>query len=186
VSLFELVAALITIVSIWLATKESLWYYPTGIISVLMYGWVYYDARLYAESFLQLCWLVLLIYGWNQWMFGGRGQTVLAVTRTSRWAWLAAVSSGLAISAITVWVQLRYTDNPAPYVDSSLMAWSLVAQWMTARKWIESWILWLLINTVAVPLYVARDLLPTAALFAGLWVLAIVGYRSWRRTLVSA
>ena len=83
-------------------------------------------------------------------------------------------------------MQLHYTDNPAPYVDSSLMVWSLVAQWMTARKWIENWILWVLINTVSIPLYVTRHLWPTVILYIALWILAIIGYREWRRTLVPA
>jgi len=91
----------------------------------------------------------------------------------------------------TIWVQLTFTDNPNPYVDSSLFAWSLVAQWMTARKWLENWLLWIVINTVSVPLYIVRwrhgaHLGLTAILYVGLWLLAIKGYRDWRRSLVSA
>jgi nicotinamide mononucleotide transporter len=66
------------------------------------------------------------------------------------------------------------------------MVWSLVAQWMTARKWLENWILWLVINTVAVPLYISRELRITAILYAGLWLLAVLGYIQWRRKLVVA
>ena len=183
---FELVAAGITVLSIWLATRENIWYFPTGIVSVVMYGWVYFQAKLYAESFLQLVYLSLMIYGWYEWLYGGEKKSELPVTRTPRWAWGVGIASGLIVSALTIAVQLRFTDNPAPYVDSSLMAWSLVAQWMTARKWIENWILWLLLNTISVPLYIARDLHVTAVLFAGLWVLAVIGWRQWRKTLVSA
>ena len=184
--LFEIVAALLTVLSIWLATRENILYYPTGIVAVLMYTWVYFGAKLYAESFLQLVYLSLMIYGWYQWLHGGERKTELPVSRTPRWGWIAGVAAGVIVSLVTILVQLRFTDNPVPYVDSSLMAWSLVAQWMTARKWIENWLLWLLINTVSIPLYVSRDLMVTAVLFAGLWVLAIVGWRTWRRTLVSA
>ena len=183
---FEITAALITVFSIWLATRENIWYYPTGVVALLMYTWLYYGAKLYAEAFLQIVCLVLMLYGWYEWLHGGERRTELPVTRTPRWAWASGIAAGLLVSAATVWVQLRYTDNPAPYVDSSLMAWSLVAQWMTARKWIENWILWLLINTVSVPLYVTRGLTVTAILYVGLWVLAIVGWREWRRSLVSA
>jgi nicotinamide mononucleotide transporter len=83
-------------------------------------------------------------------------------------------------------IQLRFTDNPNPYVDSSLLVWSLVAQWMTARKWIENWILWIVINTVSVPLYIVRDLWPTAVLYIALWLLAFLGYFQWRKTLQPA
>lgn len=186
INLFELVAAIITLLSIWLATKENIWYYPTGLVALSMYTWLFYDVKLYAEALLQVICFGLMVYGWYKWLHGGARHTELPVTRTPRWAWWAGGASGIAASAITVWIQLTYTDNPTPVVDSSLMAWSLVAQWMTARKWIESWILWLLINTVSIPLYISREYWITAVLYLGLWVLAITGYRDWRRSLVSA
>ncbi len=183
---FELAAAVITLVSIWLATRENIWYYPTGLVALLMYTWLFYGAKLYAESVLQVVCFALMVYGWYEWLHGGEHRTELPVTRTPQWAWLAGIAFGLAASAIVIAIQLKYTDNPAPYVDSSLLVWSLVAQWMTARKWIENWILWVLINTVSVPLYISRDLGYTAALYVGLWILAIFGYFQWRRTLVVA
>ena len=185
-SVFELVAAVVTVVSIWFATKENIWYYPTGLVALVMYTWVYFQARLYAESVLQVVCFGLMLYGWYEWLHGGQRKTELPVTRTPRWAWLAGVPIGIAGSALVIAFQLRYTDNPNPYVDSSLFVWSLVAQWFTARKWIENWLLWLIVNTISVPLYVFRELYPTAVLYVALWVLAILGYRDWRKTLVSA
>ena len=181
---FELTAAVITAVSIWLATRENIWYYPTGVVALVMYTWLFFQAKLYAESLLQVVCLVLMIYGWYEWLHGGVHKTELPVTRTPRWAWLSGVASGVIGSAGVIALQLRYTDNPNPYVDSSLLVWSLVAQWMTARKWIENWILWVIINTISVPLYVVRSLWITAVLYTALWVLAILGYRQWRKTLV--
>ncbi len=183
---FELAAAIITLYSIWLATRENIWYYPTGLVALVMYTWLFFGAKLYAESVLQVVCFVLMVYGWYEWLHGGEHRAELPVARTPGWAWGSGVIAGVAGSAVVIAVQLRYTDNPTPYVDSSLLVWSLVAQWMTARKWIESWILWLLINTVSIPLYVTRGLWITAVLYAGLWVLAIVGYRDWRRSMEAA
>jgi nicotinamide mononucleotide transporter len=183
---FEVVAMLITVWSIWLATKENIWYYPTGLVALLMYTWIYYEARLYAEALLQIVCFALMVYGWYEWLHGGANRKELAVSRTPRWAWASGVLAALLGSAITIWIQRTYTDNPNPYVDSSLLAWSLVAQWMIARKWIESWVLWLVINTISIPLYVVRGLWPTVILYIALWILAILGYREWRRTLVPA
>lgn len=151
-----------------------------------MYTFLFYHAKLYAEALLQIICLILMLYGWYEWLHGGEQRTVLAVTRTPRWAWMAGVTAGVICSLITMWIQLTYTDNPSPYVDSSLFAWSLVAQWMTARKWLENWIMWIVINTISVPLYISRGLWVTAALYVGLWILAILGDRQWRRSLVSA
>lgn len=185
-NLFELVAAVVTVASIWLATKENIWYYPTGLVALVMYTWVYFQAKLYAESVLQVVCFGLMLYGWYAWLHGGARKSELPVTRTPRWAWLIGVVIGVLGSAAVIAFQLHYTDNPNPYVDSSLFVWSLVAQWMTARKWIENWFLWIAVNTVSVPLYVVRELYPTAVLYVALWVLAFVGYREWRKTLVSA
>lgn len=183
---FELVAVVITIVSIWLGTRENIWYYPTGLVALAMYTWLYYAAKLYAESLLQVVCFGLMLYGWYEWLYGGARHTELRVTRTPRWGWTAGIIAGVLLMAATIWIQLTFTDNPNPYVDSSLFAWSLVAQWMIARKWLENWILWVLINTASVPLYIVRDLKLTAILYVGLWILAIVGYRDWKRSLHDA
>lgn len=183
-TVFELVAAVITALSIWLATRENIWYYPTGIVALVMYTWVYLQAKLYAESVLQVVCLVLMIYGWYEWLHGGTQKSELSVAKTPAWAWQRGVAAGIIGSVLVIAFQLRFTDNPNPYVDSSLFVWSLVAQWMTARKWIENWILWIVINTISVPLYITRALYPTAVLYVVLWILAIVGWMQWRKTLV--
>lgn len=183
---FEVVAMLITAWSIWLATRENIIYYPTGLVALLMYTWIYYEAKLYAEALLQVICFALMIYGWYEWLHGGANRKELPVTKMPRWAWASGVLAGVLLAAATIWIQLTYTDNPNPYVDSSLFAWSLVAQWMTARKWIESWGFWLVINTVSIPLYIVRGLWPTVVLYIALWILAIMGHREWRRTLLPA
>jgi nicotinamide mononucleotide transporter len=181
------VAALITLLSIWLATRETLWYYPTGVASTLLYTWVYWQARLYAEAGLQLVWLALLIYGWYQWRFGGPKHDELPVARTPAWGWMVAIATGLAGSLIIIWIQRTYTDNPAPVLDSSIAAWSIVAQWMIARKWIENWLFWTVINVTAIGLYLSRpNMMATAVLYFGLLILGLEGYRKWRRVLASA
>jgi nicotinamide mononucleotide transporter len=185
-TLIEIIAAAITLASIALATRETAGYYPTGIVSVLLYAWIYFDAKLYAESALQLIWLVLLIYGWWAWLYGGKNHTELPVTRTPRNGWIAVIAAGAVMTVVIVIIQRNFTDNPAPLVDSSIAAWSIVAQWMTARKWIENWLFWMAVNAVAVPLYITRDLWPTAVLYAILFVLAIEGWRKWRTSLASA
>ena len=181
----EIIAALVTAVSIWLAARENVWYYPTGIVSVVLYAWIFFDARLYAEAGLQVVWLALMIYGWHEWLYGGRNRTALRVSRTPARAWPIVLGSGAVMAAAIAFVQARYTANPAPLVDSSIAAFSIVAQAMTAKKWLESWIFWIVINVFAVGLYVDRELFPTAVLYAVLFVLGIKGFVSWRRSLVS-
>lgn len=185
-SLLEVVAAVITAYSIWLATKENIYYWPTGIVSLVMYTWVYFRARLYGESLLQVICLGLMIYGWYEWLHGGEHREELPVSRTPRRAWPTLLGIGVGGSAVTALLMLRFTDNPAPWVDASILVFSLVAQFMTARKWIESWTLWALINVVSVALYIDRHLYPTAVLYIALFLLAIDGYRKWKRSFAFA
>ena len=185
-TVIEILAAAITLASIWLATRENVWYYPTGIVSVLAYGWIYFSAKLYAESGLQVIWLALLLYGWYEWLYGGKGHTELHVTRTPRWGWGVVIATGVVMTVVIVLIQRKFTDNPSPLVDSSIAAWSIVAQWMTARKWLENWLFWIAVNAVAVPLYIHRDLAVTAVLYAFLLILGIEGWRKWRKSLGSA
>ncbi len=182
----EIVAALITLLSIWLATRENVWYFPTGLVSLVMYTWIFIQARLYAEAGLQVVCMGLMLYGWYEWLFGGERHTELAVSRTPGWGWLVVLIGGTLLSLVTALLQKRYTDNPAPFIDSSLAGFSILTQLMTARKWVESWLLWIVINVTSVYLYITRELFVTAGLYFALLVLAVIGYRTWKRSLASA
>lgn len=155
-------------------------------MSTILYTWTYWQFRLYAEAGLQLVWLVLIAYGWYEWLHGGNDRGELPVTKTPRSWWPAILLTGVAASAVITFIQLRYTNNPAPVLDSSIAAWSIVAQWMTARKWLENWLLWTVVNCVAIPLYVSRGYYPTAVVYTALLFLGIRGYFTWRRSLASA
>ncbi|HUP44075.1 MAG TPA: nicotinamide riboside transporter PnuC, partial [Thermoanaerobaculia bacterium] len=182
----EIFAACITALSIWLAARQNVWYYPTGIVSVVLYAWIYFDASLYAEAGLQVVWFALMIYGWYQWLYGGQHYTPLRVSRTPLTAWAPIVFAGVMMSLFIAFIQHRYTDNPAPLADSTIAAFSIVAQAMTAKKWLESWLFWIVINVLAVGLYIDRALYPTAVLYAVLFILGIKGWLAWRKSLASA
>lgn len=97
--LIEIVAAVITFWSIWLATKENIWYWPTGIVSLVLYTWTFYHAKLYGETLLQIICLVLMIYGWYVWLHGGKNRSELPVTRTPKRAWPGLMLTGVAGSS---------------------------------------------------------------------------------------
>jgi nicotinamide mononucleotide transporter len=186
VTVIEIIAAAITLWSIWLATKEHIWYWPTGIVSLILYTWTFYRAKLYGETLLQIICLVLMVYGWYVWLHGGKNSTELPVRKTPQSAWFPLMTIGVVGSAATAFLMRRYTDNPSPYIDAAILVFSLVAQLMTARKWLESWPMWVVINIVSVHLYIVRGLYPTAVLYVALLILAIKGYRDWKRSLASS
>ena len=181
----EIIAALFGVVSVYLSTREKIWSWPTAIVNVGLYILVFFKARLYADMGLQGVYLILSIYGWYQWLYGGENHTELKVSIATPRLLLF-----LAIIDVAVWLPLatalhRHTDAALPYLDSLLTTTSLVAQWMMTRKILENWVIWIAVDIVYVPMFIYRELYPTAALYTVFLVLAAKGYRDWRRSWLS-
>lgn len=189
-STLEVVAALFGAVSVYLSARQRILSWPTAIVNVLLSAVVYYRAKLYSDTGLQLVYCALSVYGWYEWKFGGAGRTELPVSRTPRRVApllvVLAAAGALALGAATT----RYTDvlqhNPAwvPWTDATLTAVSLVAQWMMTRKLVENWLLWIAVDVAYVPLLAWKGLHAFAALYAVFLVLAVKGFWEWRRDLV--
>lgn len=182
-STIEIVAALFGVVGVYLSVRQNVWNWPVGIVNVALYVVVFYQARLYADMGLQVIYIVLALYGWYQWLYGGPGRTTLPVTRAVPRQLLLAISAG----ALGAWVigelLARYTDASLPYLDAALTSASLVAQWMATRKLLENWLLWIAADVVYIGMFIYKRLYPTAALYAVFTALAIWGYVQWKRTL---
>src|SRR5690348_14930095 len=175
-------AALAGAVSVYLSARENIWSWPTAIVNVGLYIVVFRRTGLYSDMGLQVVYLVLSIYGWYEWLYGGKHRTQLTVSRASAREWLIATPI-----ALVFWVGLaRYTATlpgvALPYLDAALTTLSLVAQWMMTRKILENWILWIIADIAYVPMYVYKRLPVTAALYAIFLVLAVIGVRAWWRS----
>ncbi len=178
----EAVAALVSVVSIWLSTREHIVSWPTAIVAVALYFIVFLRARFYAGMGLQVIFLALSVYGWYQWRFGGAERSELRVSRTpARLALLlAAVGAGAAV--LLGLLLSRTTDATLPWLDSALAAASLVAQWMMTRKLLENWLLWVVIDCCYAAMYASQRLPVTAALYALLVLVAAKGHVDWLRS----
>lgn len=179
----ELVAAVVGAVSVYLSVRERVWAWPTGIVNVLLYVWVFWKARLYADMGLQVVYAAISVYGWYHWLRGGARGGELRVTRMPvRW-WPAVV----VLTAAGAWgvghLLATSTDAAIPYLDAALTATSLAAQWMLSRKYVENWLVWIVVDIVYVPTFVSRGLVATAVLYAVFLGLAVAGWRAWRRSL---
>jgi nicotinamide mononucleotide transporter len=132
---------------------------------------------------LQPVYLALSIYGWYEWLHGGAQRTELHVSRAS-----PRLLGALALINIVTWLALaailRRTDAALPWLDALLTTTSLVAQWMMTRKILESWLLWISVDVVYVPMFFSQRLYATALLYAAFLVLAVMGFVEWRRSLV--
>ena len=171
--------------SVYLSARENVWSWPTAIVNVSLYTFIFFRSGLYSDMGLQVVYLVLSIYGWYQWLRGGENHGVLKVSRASRRVWVVGV--GLAV---VTWLALaKYTSTlpgvSLPYLDSGLTALSLLAQWMMTRKILENWVLWIIADIIYVPMYVSKDLFVTAGLYAVFLALAVMGLVQWWRSYAS-
>ena len=149
---------------------------------------IYYDAGLYADFGINIYYLIIAIYGWAAWRYGfsiGRGsegrELPISHTPARRWLPLAAITSIVFVAI--AWVLVNLTDSTVPYADAFTTALSVVGMWMLARKYIEQWWVWLVVDVASVALYIYKDLYFTAALYALYAVVAVFGYRKWKKLM---
>src|SRR5687768_8385227 len=178
----EWVAAATNAVSVFLSAREKIWSWPAAIVGVSLYSVIFLRSGLYSDAGLQVVYLVLSVYGWYQWLYGGARHTRLHVSRASRRVWVVS-----AVAGTLFWLCLGTFTSMLPgsslsYLDAGLTTTSLVAQWMMTRKILENWILWILADIVYVPMFIYKNLYVTAGLYAAFLVLAIMGFVHWRRS----
>lgn len=179
----EVAAAIFTLLCVGLCVLRSIWCWPMGAVAVTLYFYVFLKAKLYADMSLQVVYLALQFYGWYQWLYGGEHHTALPVTRVSRSKLLALGGLGL-VSTVGLGTALTtYTDANLPYWDSAATVFSLIAQWMMARKYLQNWLFWIGVNVLYVGMFVSRAMLPSLVLYLILLVMAVMGYREWNKSL---
>ncbi|HEX8904943.1 MAG TPA: nicotinamide riboside transporter PnuC [Longimicrobiaceae bacterium] len=171
--------------SVLLAGLNRIHTWWVGIVACALFGWVFFEARLYADVTLQLFFAVTNAVGWWSWA-GGRTAPALPVRRTPPGAIVAMLAAGALVTAGYGWLLHRFTNAYAPFVDSTVLAFSVLAQLLLMRRRYEAWWFWLLVNTICIPLYLVRGLVLTAVLYAGFWVNAVVALVRWRRLVQAA
>ena len=179
----ETVAAVFGVVSVYLSVKQNIWSWPTAIINVGLYAFVFHASRLYADMGLQVVYVIISFYGWYEWLYGGANRTELKVSRVSRRLGAVLAAIGVA-STFLLGTLLHSTTNAAlPFLDSATTSTSLVAQWMMTRKLLENWIVWVAVDVVYIGMFIYKSLYVTSALYFVFLVLSVMGYRQWKATL---
>lgn len=179
----EWIAAFLGLITVMLVVRRSIWNYPFALAMVALYFFEFTDEKLYSDALLQIFFFLINCYGWWMWRRAPEVEQGVAVDRMSNRArsiWLAATAVG---SVLWGWAMATLTDAAAPFVDASIAGSSIAAQWLQSLRRVESWLLWILADLIAVPLYWWKGLYPTAGLYAVFLVLAIVGLVSWQGTL---
>ncbi|SFR46854.1 nicotinamide mononucleotide transporter [Yoonia tamlensis] len=183
-SLIEWVAVACGLVNVGLIIRRSIWNYPFGFLLVVLYFFIFLEYKLYSDAILQVYFFVIQFYGLWNWVNGraadGRVR-VVPLARAGFAVYLAATAvAWFVISALMA----TYTDAAAPRWDAAVAALSVTAQLLMSRRHLESWILWIAVDLLAIGLFYTRDLVPTAALYVVFLGLAVAGYVQWRRVKI--
>jgi nicotinamide mononucleotide transporter len=180
---FELLAAGISLIDVWLATRRSMISWPITILASLLYAEQFRESRLYSDMLLQGIFVLFAIYGWWHWYRGLKAEGSVRVV-TPSWAELARdIALGAVGSLLLGYWMVHNTDASLPWLDSALTGFSLVGTWWGARKYIANWWLWVILDTIYIGEYIYKQLNLTAVLYALFVLLAVVGLRDWRRAL---
>lgn len=176
----EVAANVFTAGGIVLAGRNSVHTWWTGIVGCTLFALVFYRAALFADVVLQSFFVLTSIYGWWKWQRGAGGH-VLPITHMRPASLLWMVPAGIAATAVYGKLLESYTSAFAPFVDSAVLVFSIIAQFLMMQRRIENWGFWLLVNSIAVPLYYSRGLTMTALLYAFFWINAVASWLWWKK-----
>jgi len=183
VSVWEITAVVLALVYLVLAIRQSIACWFAAILSTSIYIVLMYQAGLYMESALQVFYIAMAFYGWYSWKHGEGLENKLPV---SSWPLNRHVTPLVLILLFTLasgYALSHYSSAAMPYLDSFTTWGAIVTTWMVARKIIQNWHYWFIIDSVSVYLYVSRGLWLTALLFILYLVLIVIGYRQWRKSM---
>ncbi len=180
-SALEITANLVNAGAIVLAGRNSVHTWWVGIVGCSLFGVLFFLNQLYADSTLQVFFIATSVAGWMAWT--GTGQEAVQVSRVRPLSLLWMVVAALLAAAAYAGILHRHTNAYAPLADSLVLTFSVLSQLLLMRRRLETWWGWLIVNTIAVPLFWSRGLHVTSILYAGFWINALVSLRHWRRLL---
>lgn len=176
----ELAANGFTAGAIVLAGRNNVHTWWTGIVGCALFALLFAQSRLYADVLLQVFFVASGAVGWWKWLRGAGG-TALPISHARPASLLWMVPAGVAASVAYGAVLHAYTSAYAPFLDSAVLVFSVIGQFLMMQRRVENWAFWLLVNTIAAPLYFSRGLYLTAALYAGFWINAAASWLWWRK-----
>lgn len=178
---WENFAVLLAVAYLVLAMRENAWCWLAGFVSTAIYTVLFWNVNLLMESGLNVFYMGMAVYGWWQWKYGGEGHEGVPIRR---WSWSQHVTTVAFILVTSVLFGLLLSARTSaawPFVDSFTTVSAVITTFMVARKVLENWIYWIVIDTVDIVLYADRGLESTAVLYAAYVVLAVFGFLAWHR-----
>jgi nicotinamide mononucleotide transporter len=179
----EIVAVACGLANVYLTVRQNIWCWPVGVVMVSLYIYIFFEAKLYSDTLLQVFFLVMQFYGWYEWTRGPveRSTSLSAIRRLGAPGWRWTAAGIVAGTAILGTLMHRHTDAALPYPDAFTTLLSVFAQFLMTKKFLDNWTLWIVADVVYVVVYAIKDLYWTCGLYVVFLGLCVQGYREWRR-----
>ncbi len=177
----EIVATVTGLLSVWLTARENIWAWPTGLISVACFFYMFWEVNLYADMTLQVVFFVLSIYGWIIWLTKRGDAKVRPSRRIQARAFVVLLISLFVVSIVWGYLLAQYTDASIPYVDAFIATLSLIAQYLLSNKVLENWYCWLLVDVLSIGMYTYKGLYTLTFLYVVFLGIAAMGLYSWKK-----
>ncbi len=170
------------ILCVWLAAKNNIWNWPIAIISVLIYIFIFFETKLYADMGLQVYFFVTNIYGWYYWSKQRNNpEESRPVSLITKKEIVLSIIGVIGFTIVLGFLLFKKTDASFPFVDSFCTACSLIAQIFLARKVLQNWLIWIFVDAIYVGMYFSKDLYATGLMYALYIGIATMGYLDWRK-----
>ncbi len=171
------------ILCVWLAAKNNIYNWPIAIASVVIYIFIFFESKLYADMGLQVYFFAMNVYGWYFWSKNRNNpeasRPIAIITKKEI---ILSILGVIVFTVILGFMLKKNTDASFPFLDSFCTACSLIAQVFLARKVLQNWLIWIFVDIIYVGMYISKDLYATAVMYALYVYIASVGYLDWRRT----
>lgn len=185
--LFGVVSALLYVA---FSIRQIIYLWPLGILSSALYVYIFYDINLYADMSLSIYYVLVSIYGWYYWMYGAASgkSDDLAIQSLRKKDIISLLFITFVLYCLIAWALLELPDRigipkaELPFWDAFTTATSIVATWMLTKKYIEQWLIWVIVDIISMAMYLYKGLYPTAILFLIYSIMALIGYIQWKKT----
>lgn len=186
----EIIGTIVGLVYLYLEYKASIHLWIAGIIMPAIYIFIYWDAGLYADFGINVYYLLAALYGWFLWKYGNKNKcseasngNELPISKIPKRLIFPSILVFVLTFILILYILISFTDSNVPYLDSFTTALSIVGMWMLARKFIEQWWVWIVVDLVSAGLYVYKELYLTSGLYALYAVIAFFGYLNWKKLM---
>jgi len=181
--ILQIAGIVLGLLYLWLEYKAHIGLWIVGLIMPCVHGYLYYISGLYADCAMNGYYILAGIYGWLIWTHGTKKNKILEITHTP----LKVIPSIIGIYVlvhIAIYLFLvKLTNSTVPFWDSTTTALSIIAMWMLSRKFVEQWLVWIVVDGITVGLYIYKGIPYTAGLYALYTILAIAGYLRWKKEI---